>query len=155
MAGEHLKLGGWEQRRGPSVSPSATSELAAALAGALPTQVWDMCTGSESEFSLGKSAKTTPKGKITMNIDQLEGKWKQYKGQIREKWGHLTDDDLQTIAGKRDKLIGRIQERYGIAKERATEQVDAFLSALPNHPAENSTTEERSDRAKTHTAGQR
>ena len=61
-----------------------------------------------------------------MNFEQLEGKWKQYKGQVREKWGHLTDDDLQVIGGKRDKLIGRIQERYGVAKERAAEEVDAF-----------------------------
>jgi uncharacterized protein YjbJ (UPF0337 family) len=90
-----------------------------------------------------------------MNIDQLEGKWKQYKGQIREKWGHLTDDDLQVIAGKRDKLIGRVQERYGIAKERATEQVDAFLHTLPEPPAEDSTSEERHDRTKSHTAGKR
>ena len=61
-----------------------------------------------------------------MNFDQLEGKWKQYKGQVREKWGNLTDDDLQVISGKRDKLIGRIQERYGIAKEEAERQVEEF-----------------------------
>ena len=88
-----------------------------------------------------------------MNIEQLEGKWNQYKGQVREKWGNLTDDDMQVIAGKRDNLIGRIQERYGIAKERATEQVDAFLKTLPVHRAEDSSNEERHERSKTHTAG--
>jgi uncharacterized protein YjbJ (UPF0337 family) len=69
-----------------------------------------------------------------MNFEQLEGKWKQYKGQVRENWGHLTDDDLQVIGGKRDKLIGRIQERYGLARERASEEVDAFMRTLHDHP---------------------
>ena len=54
-----------------------------------------------------------------MNADQLEGKWKQLKGSVKEKWGKLTDDDLELIAGKRDKLIGKLQERYGIRKEEA------------------------------------
>ena len=61
-----------------------------------------------------------------MNWDQIEGKWKQAGGRIKEKWGKLTDDDLQVIAGKRDQLIGKIQERYGIAKEDAARQVDDF-----------------------------
>jgi uncharacterized protein YjbJ (UPF0337 family) len=61
-----------------------------------------------------------------MNWDQVEGKWKQASGKIKEKWGKLTDDDLQTIAGRRDQLVGRIQERYGIAKEEAERQVEEF-----------------------------
>jgi uncharacterized protein YjbJ (UPF0337 family) len=61
-----------------------------------------------------------------MNWDQVEGKWKQAGGKVKEKWGKLTDDDLQVIAGKRDQLIGKIQERYGIAKEEAARQVDEF-----------------------------
>jgi uncharacterized protein YjbJ (UPF0337 family) len=65
-----------------------------------------------------------------MNWDQLKGKWKQSKGQIREKWGKLTDDDLNVIAGQRDQLVGRIQERYGVAKEIAQEQADAFVQAM-------------------------
>jgi uncharacterized protein YjbJ (UPF0337 family) len=51
-----------------------------------------------------------------MNWDQMEGKWMQIKGSVKERWGKLTDDDLDVIAGKRDKLIGKVQERYGIAK---------------------------------------
>jgi uncharacterized protein YjbJ (UPF0337 family) len=58
-----------------------------------------------------------------MNWDQVTGKWNQVKGSVKEKWGKLTDDDLQVIAGKRDLLIGKIQERYGITKENAEEQV--------------------------------
>jgi uncharacterized protein YjbJ (UPF0337 family) len=64
-----------------------------------------------------------------MNWDQVEGKWKQASGKAKEKWGKLTDDDLQRISGKRDQLVGRIQERYGIAKEEAERQVDEFSRA--------------------------
>ena len=62
----------------------------------------------------------------TMNWDQLEGKWKQYKGEIREKWGKLTDDDWKVVEGKRDQLVGRIQERYAIARQEAERQVADF-----------------------------
>jgi len=59
-----------------------------------------------------------------MNADQIQGEWKQLKGSLKERWGRLTDQDLDVIAGKRDWLIGTIQERYGIAKEEAQKQVD-------------------------------
>ena len=62
-----------------------------------------------------------------MNWDQVEGKWKQMKGSARETWGKLTDDDLEKIAGKKDELIGQVQERYGVAKEEAEKQVSAWL----------------------------
>jgi uncharacterized protein YjbJ (UPF0337 family) len=65
-----------------------------------------------------------------MNWDQLQGKWKQYKGQAKERWGEFTDDDLDVIDGKRQQLVGRIQERYGIAREAAEEQADEFVEAL-------------------------
>jgi uncharacterized protein YjbJ (UPF0337 family) len=65
-----------------------------------------------------------------MNWDQAAGKWKRSQGKFREKWGKLTDDDLQVISGKRDQLVGRIQERYGIAKEEAEKQADAFVKGL-------------------------
>jgi uncharacterized protein YjbJ (UPF0337 family) len=93
-----------------------------------------------------------------MNSEQFEGKWKQFQGQIRQKWGHLTDNDLQVIAGKRDVLIGRVEERYGLAKEKATAEVDAFLKTLQEQPepkAQDATERERTDRAKAHTAGSR
>lgn len=65
-----------------------------------------------------------------MNWDQVEGKWKQYKGQVKEKWGRLTDDDLDVINGKRQQLIGRIQQHYGIAREEAEKQTDEFVAGL-------------------------
>ena len=59
-----------------------------------------------------------------MNWDQVEGNWKQFKGTIKEKWGKLTDDDLTAINGKRDQLEGKIQERYGLAKDQVRKDVD-------------------------------
>ncbi len=64
-----------------------------------------------------------------MNWDQVEGKWKQLRGGIKEKWGKLTDDDLDRIAGSRDVFVGKLQERYGIAKEEAQKQADQWLRA--------------------------
>jgi uncharacterized protein YjbJ (UPF0337 family) len=65
-----------------------------------------------------------------MNWDQVEGKWKQYKGTVKEKWGKLTDDDLDVIDGKRQQLIGKIQERYGTARNEAEKQADEFVKSL-------------------------
>lgn len=62
-----------------------------------------------------------------MNWESIEGKWRQVRGTIREKWGKLTDDDLDVIAGKRDQLIGKIEERYGYAKEKAERAVEDWL----------------------------
>ena len=64
-----------------------------------------------------------------MNSDQIEGKWKQLKGAAKEKWGKLTDDDLDVIAGKTDQLEGKIQERYGITKEEAAKQIREWNDA--------------------------
>jgi uncharacterized protein YjbJ (UPF0337 family) len=68
---------------------------------------------------------STDEGK-TMNWDVIEGNWKQFKGLVKEKWGKLTDDHLDTIAGKRDQLAGRLQEAYGITKDQAELQLKAF-----------------------------
>lgn len=65
-----------------------------------------------------------------MNKETMEGKWKQWKGAAKEKWGKLTDDDLDVIAGRRDQLIGKIEERYGVAKDDARKQTDAWMKAM-------------------------
>lgn len=62
-----------------------------------------------------------------MNRNILEGKWKQLRGEIRNKWGQLTDDELDQIAGKREKLAGLLQERYGYTQMEAEQQIDDFL----------------------------
>lgn len=69
-----------------------------------------------------------------MNWDQISGQWTQIKGSVREKWGKLTDDDLELVAGNRDKLIGKLQERYGLEKDRALASVDKFIADLKHTP---------------------
>ncbi|HHY03525.1 MAG TPA: CsbD family protein [Paracoccus sp.] len=63
-----------------------------------------------------------------MNWDVIEGKWGQLKGSVKEQWGDLTDDELTEIAGKRDKLAGKLQERYGWAKDEVETKMDDFFS---------------------------
>jgi uncharacterized protein YjbJ (UPF0337 family) len=76
-----------------------------------------------------------------MNWDQVEGRWKQYKGRVKEKWGKLTDDDLDVIDGRRQELVGKIQERYGLARDAAEKQADEFAKALNAEDSdENATT---------------
>lgn len=63
-----------------------------------------------------------------MNSDQIKGNWTQLKGSVREQWGKLTDDDLSRIEGDREQLVGKIQERYGIARAEAEKQVDQWAA---------------------------
>jgi uncharacterized protein YjbJ (UPF0337 family) len=58
-----------------------------------------------------------------MNWDRVEGSWNEFKGQVKQQWGKLTDDDLDVIAGRRDELVGRIQKAYGLARDEADRQV--------------------------------
>ena len=58
-----------------------------------------------------------------MNWDRIQGSWKQVTGQAKEQWGKLTDDDLDVVGGRRDQLAGKIQERYGVAKEDGEKQI--------------------------------
>ncbi len=65
-----------------------------------------------------------------MNWEQISGRWKQWTGKAKQKWGKLTDDDLTVISGKRDELAGLLQERYGYAKEQAEKEIDEFVREL-------------------------
>jgi uncharacterized protein YjbJ (UPF0337 family) len=62
-----------------------------------------------------------------MNQDVLKGKWMQLKGEVRTQWGKLTNDDVDQIEGNAEKLVGKLQERYGYARERAQEEYDRFV----------------------------
>ncbi len=64
-----------------------------------------------------------------MNKDIFEGNWKQMRGQMRNWWGKLTDDDFEQIAGNKDKLIGKLQERYGYSREQAMQEVDQRMAS--------------------------
>ncbi|MCK7593522.1 CsbD family protein [Pseudomarimonas salicorniae] len=65
-----------------------------------------------------------------MNADRIKGNWKQLTGRIKSEWGKLTDDDLQVADGHREYLAGKLQERYGIAKDEADAQVRRFEERL-------------------------
>jgi uncharacterized protein YjbJ (UPF0337 family) len=70
-----------------------------------------------------------------MNWDRVQGQWKQLKGKIKTKWGRLTDDDLDVIAGQKDQLIGKIQERYDSRKDEAQKQVEEWNATLVDENA--------------------
>ena len=63
-----------------------------------------------------------------MDWDRVAGTWKQIKGKVKEKWGNLTDDDLDVIDGRRDQLEGKIQERYGLEKDKVRRDVDNWFA---------------------------
>ncbi|GLT09442.1 CsbD family protein [Sulfitobacter sp. PR48] len=65
-----------------------------------------------------------------MNWDQIKGNWKQMTGSIKSEWGELTDDEVTEAEGDREKLVGKIQERYGVAKEEAERQVNEFAARV-------------------------
>jgi uncharacterized protein YjbJ (UPF0337 family) len=78
-----------------------------------------------------------------MNWDRIEGNWKQMKGAARVQWGKLTDSDFEQIAGNKDKLVGRIQEQYGITRDEAQKQADAWAEAQRHEEADLHTTTHR------------
>ena len=69
-----------------------------------------------------------------MNWDIVEGKWKQMTGAIKERWADLTDDDLTMIGGKREQFVGKLQERYGFARDEAERQADDYYEAHLRDP---------------------
>jgi uncharacterized protein YjbJ (UPF0337 family) len=79
----------------------------------------------------GDQSKQRQKKERVMDWNRLEGNWKQFKGNVKEKWGRLTDDDLDVINGRQDQLEGKIQERYGLAKDQAKKDVNAWFKTLP------------------------
>lgn len=67
---------------------------------------------------------------ITMNKDILQGKWKQIRGQVKQRWGKLTDNQLNQISGRYEELVGLVQEQYGYTVEQAKREVDGFLDRM-------------------------
>jgi uncharacterized protein YjbJ (UPF0337 family) len=75
-----------------------------------------------------------------MNWDRIEGNWKQFKGNVLQQWGKLTDDQLEVIAGRRDLLLGRIQELYGISKDETETQLADWEKRMQEVSKPNDTT---------------
>lgn len=67
-----------------------------------------------------------------MNWDRIEGNWKEFKGKAKQHWADLTDDDVESAEGKRDELVGKIQQKYGKAKDEAEKMVDEWVAKLSN-----------------------
>ena len=67
-----------------------------------------------------------------MNWDHISGRWQQLRGQVREQWGKLTDDDIDVIAGKREQLVGLLQQRYGTTRDEVERQVEVFERRFAN-----------------------
>jgi uncharacterized protein YjbJ (UPF0337 family) len=65
-----------------------------------------------------------------MNWDRIEGNWKEFKGKARQQWGKLTDDDVEFVEGKRTELAGRIQQRYGVARDEAERQIETWMKQI-------------------------
>jgi uncharacterized protein YjbJ (UPF0337 family) len=95
-----------------------------------------MCDTNPRAPSLGRKATVFKNEEQFMNWDQIEGKWKQFKGSARQQWGKLTDDDLAMIAGSREKFVGKLQEHYGITKDEAQRRADDWARTLRDEPGE-------------------
>jgi len=80
----------------------------------------------ESNLTLDNRVEIVNPGEDVMNWDQIEGNWKQFKGEVQKKWGKFTDNELDQIDGNRTKLAGKIQEKYGKSKEEAEEMIDKW-----------------------------
>jgi uncharacterized protein YjbJ (UPF0337 family) len=112
---------------------SASQSLGVSLGGRIEDQIGpidNQSAGTGTSFSPDRWP-YTPIGRrsYVMDWNRVEGNWKQIKGKVKEKWGRLTDDDLDVIAGHRDQLEGKIQERYGIAKDQVRKDVDDWYGS--------------------------
>jgi len=78
-----------------------------------------------------------------MNWDRIAGQWKQIGAQVKAKWAKLTDDDLMAISARKDALVGKIQERYGVRRDEAEKQVDEWIARMPAGAGEQQRTPQR------------
>jgi uncharacterized protein YjbJ (UPF0337 family) len=99
----------------------------------LPLEVSGLCGTTafpRRSFARTGSTGSDNLGRPLMNWDRIQGNWKMFKGQVQQKWGDLTNDDLDRIEGNRTELIGRLQARYGMARDEAERQVDSWSDTL-------------------------
>jgi uncharacterized protein YjbJ (UPF0337 family) len=94
-------------------------------------RTWSRAEGSAAGTILAASCfqQNSLPEEASMDWNRVEGNWKQIKGKVKEKWGQLTDDDLDVIDGRRDQLEGKIQQRYGLAKDQVRKDIDDWFAA--------------------------
>ena len=95
----------------------------------VPQRQRNECLGRERREQALPARDNDHVEEIAMNWDVIKGSWKELKGEVRSKWAKLTDDDIDQIAGKKDELIGRLQQRYGYAQDEAEREADSFVTA--------------------------
>ncbi len=101
--------------------------IAAAAAAAFLVSPTLAQTPQQGQTIVGKRAPDAAVSASSSSWDKVAGSWKSFKGKIRKQWGKLTNDDLAVAQGRREELVGKIQARYGIDKDKADQQVDAWL----------------------------
>jgi uncharacterized protein YjbJ (UPF0337 family) len=94
------------------------------------SHMWKMPKVHGTRAAHERWSRCLTRGFTAMDWNRVEGNWKEVKGKVKEKWGKLTDDDLTAINGQRDQLEGRLQQRYGFAKDQARKDVDTWFSTL-------------------------
>ena len=101
--------------------------------------LWSTPASSGMAVVSGWGSASEPSAAVLVyNEDQLKGQWKQFKGEMKKKWADFTDDDLLYVEGNRDKLEGKIQERYGDRREEVKEWVDEWFDSHPSKPHQSS-----------------
>jgi uncharacterized protein YjbJ (UPF0337 family) len=115
---------------GPSIKMHSDPEaFPARRIGVLETNL-DACLDQTEQPATASRWYSWSNQEKIMDWNRVEGNWKEVKGKVKEKWGKLTDDDLTAINGQRDQLEGRLQQRYGYAKDQARKDVDTWFSTL-------------------------
>jgi uncharacterized protein YjbJ (UPF0337 family) len=96
------------------------------------SEAWKLHAGSARSATAASDSANDDRSKTKMNWTQIEGQWQQIKGQAKSTWESLTDDDIKIVGGKRDRLVRKVQERYGVLKPEAEKQVDEWMNKFPS-----------------------
>jgi len=112
-----------------STSASGASALSSSPATSSPTSASSAATSMGNAASTSKSSAGSQSNMPVLNRDTLSGQWKQVKGEVKKKWGQLTDDDMMQIEGNYDKLVGSLQTRYGYTREHVEREINDFFNS--------------------------
>ena len=119
-----------ETVRPPRPRRTAESTPLARELGRPPARLAQRAVTREREPADGRWLTSSHDQEVPMNWDQVQGSWKQFKGQVKQKWGDLTDDEIDRVEGRQEELAGLIQKKYGKTKEEAQREVDEWAGTL-------------------------